>query len=208
MKTVIIDTTKKEAYIIAINDEKICVSVVGKEEKHSENLMGHLEDALKNVGLNVNDVDCYGNVSGPGSFTGIRVGLTTLKAFSVVSNKPIINVSIFDVVAPLIKGVFISQCTSTSLYYANINGVVSDYGVMDKVEIENIDETIYLLEQEQNIINQSYKTITTDEYINLLVNKIKTKYSNKEYDSNPEPFYIQLSQAERNLQKKDEKNEN
>jgi tRNA threonylcarbamoyl adenosine modification protein YeaZ len=51
------------------------------------------------VGLKITDIDYFACGLGPGSFTGMRIGLATIKGLSVVKNKPIIGISTLDILA-------------------------------------------------------------------------------------------------------------
>jgi tRNA threonylcarbamoyladenosine biosynthesis protein TsaB len=62
-------------------------------EEYSAWLLPAVQSVLKAAGLNMEKVDAYAVASGPGSFTGVRVGLTTVKAWSEVYGRPIAGVS-------------------------------------------------------------------------------------------------------------------
>jgi tRNA threonylcarbamoyladenosine biosynthesis protein TsaB len=59
---------------------------------HSERLMTEIDHALKQAGLKVSDIDVFAVSIGPGSFTGLRIGLSTVKGFSYITGKPIVSV--------------------------------------------------------------------------------------------------------------------
>jgi tRNA threonylcarbamoyladenosine biosynthesis protein TsaB len=59
---------------------------------HSERLMTEIDHALKQAGLKVSDIDAFAVAIGPGSFTGLRIGLSTAKGFSYITGKPIVSV--------------------------------------------------------------------------------------------------------------------
>ncbi len=66
---------------------------------HSERLMTGIEQALKQTGLNISDVDVLGVATGPGSFTGLRIGLSTVKGFSYATGKPVVSVPTLEAFA-------------------------------------------------------------------------------------------------------------
>lgn len=66
---------------------------------HSESLLPAIHFLLKSKRLNIKDVDGYALSVGPGSFTGIRIGLSTVKSFSWASGKPIAPVSTLEALA-------------------------------------------------------------------------------------------------------------
>jgi tRNA threonylcarbamoyladenosine biosynthesis protein TsaB len=67
----------------------------------SAQLIPQIANLLKAHGCSKNEVDAYGVASGPGSFTGLRVGLAGIKALAEVTGKPIAAVSVLDAVASL-----------------------------------------------------------------------------------------------------------
>lgn len=60
---------------------------------HSRTLLPIAEDLLKNTGTALTDVDCFAVAQGPGSFTGIRIGVSTVKGLSWAADKPCTGVS-------------------------------------------------------------------------------------------------------------------
>jgi tRNA threonylcarbamoyladenosine biosynthesis protein TsaB len=63
-----------------------------------------IEELLKRHGVELAEIDCYAAASGPGSFTGIRVGLTAVKALAEVHSKPVVAVSNLMALASLAEG--------------------------------------------------------------------------------------------------------
>ena len=66
---------------------------------HSVILMDEIEESLKEAGITLKDVDVFACVVGPGSFTGIRIGVSTAKAFSYAEKKPVLPLTSFQVMA-------------------------------------------------------------------------------------------------------------
>lgn len=202
MKIFGLDTTRKIAKIIIYDDEvdKRYVLSMGDGVKHSEGLFLYIEKALLESGLNINDFDYYSAVTGPGSFTGIRVGMSTIKGFAKVENKKIIPVNIFEIVSHYIKrGVMILNSTSTSCYYAKINGrKVIDAGVVEKTKVADTfsGEKIYALAEERSALNLDVDIDFMDNLDSLYFDAILEK---REVSDEFVPYYLQLSQAERNL---------
>ena len=60
---------------------------------HSRTLLPMAEDLLKNTGYAMTDIDTFAVARGPGSFTGIRIGVSTVKGLSWAADKPCIGVS-------------------------------------------------------------------------------------------------------------------
>ena len=66
---------------------------------HSRTLLPMAEDMLKNAGLSLSDVDLIAVAHGPGSFTGIRIGVSTVKGLAWASDKPCVGVSTLEAMA-------------------------------------------------------------------------------------------------------------
>lgn len=63
---------------------------------HSRTLLPMAEDMLKNAELSLNDVDLFAVAHGPGSFTGVRIGVSTVKGLSWALDKPCVGVSTLE----------------------------------------------------------------------------------------------------------------
>jgi tRNA threonylcarbamoyladenosine biosynthesis protein TsaB len=73
-------------------------------QEYSSWLLPAVDEALKKSGFKRAEMEAYGVASGPGSFTGVRVGLTTVKAWGEVYGKPIVAVSRLEVMAAQAPG--------------------------------------------------------------------------------------------------------
>ncbi|HUI75109.1 MAG TPA: tRNA (adenosine(37)-N6)-threonylcarbamoyltransferase complex dimerization subunit type 1 TsaB [Candidatus Acidoferrum sp.] len=68
-------------------------------EDYSSWLIPACQELLTSAGLRIGEMDAYVAASGPGSFTGVRVGLTTVKAWSEVFGKPVLGISRLEAIA-------------------------------------------------------------------------------------------------------------
>ena len=66
---------------------------------HSERLMLHVDSLLKSARLTLADMDGFAVTTGPGSFTGLRIGLAAVKAMAYAAGKPVAGVGTLDVLA-------------------------------------------------------------------------------------------------------------
>src|SRR5215831_5198810 len=71
----------------------------------SAQLIPQIAELLSKHGLNKTDLDAFAVATGPGSFTGLRVGLAAIKALAEILRKPIITVSLLEVIAAQTKPV-------------------------------------------------------------------------------------------------------
>ena len=74
-------------------------AVVSNQLTHSESALPMTEEAYRRAGLRLEDTDCYAVVAGPGSFTGVRIGVTTVKALAGAAGKPCVAVSALEAMA-------------------------------------------------------------------------------------------------------------
>ncbi len=70
---------------------------------HSERLMPAIDLILGQQGLTIRDVGAFAVAAGPGSFTGIRIGLSTIKSFALATGNPIVSVSTLEALALKLK---------------------------------------------------------------------------------------------------------
>ena len=84
-----IDTSSKYMTVLAAKDGKTFVSYVPDcAMRHSMLLMGEIDKVLSEAELSLNDCDFFSAVVGAGSFTGIRIGISTIKGFCLAAGKP------------------------------------------------------------------------------------------------------------------------
>ena len=67
--------------------------------KHSVTLMSEIENLLEKTQTSLSEIDVFSVVIGPGSFTGIRIGVATVKALAYAYNKKVLPVTSFEVLA-------------------------------------------------------------------------------------------------------------
>jgi tRNA threonylcarbamoyladenosine biosynthesis protein TsaB len=95
-----LDTSSGVTKIAVASGDKLLKSMeVPPDEKRSENLWSDVQSLLTGLDLTIGDVDVFSVCVGPGSFTGLRVGMAAVKGFSAAGGKPIVGVSSFEVAA-------------------------------------------------------------------------------------------------------------
>ena len=95
-----IDTCDSRGSVAVLRDDAVLQVVVhDSAEDYSSWLLPAAGRALKASGVEMRSVDGYAVAAGPGSFTGVRVGLTTVKAWGEVYGKRIAGVSRLEVIA-------------------------------------------------------------------------------------------------------------
>lgn len=69
------------------------------DEKRSENLWSDVQSLLTELDMTIGNVDLFAVCVGPGSFTGLRVGMAAVKGFSVAANKPVVGITSLEAAA-------------------------------------------------------------------------------------------------------------
>ncbi|MFQ6003309.1 MAG: tRNA (adenosine(37)-N6)-threonylcarbamoyltransferase complex dimerization subunit type 1 TsaB [Candidatus Zixiibacteriota bacterium] len=102
MKVLGVDTSTMAAGIGIVEEDEILVEVkFSVKITYSEILLSGIDQALNNVSLEINDMDGFAISIGPGSFTGLRIGLSILKGLSFAMGKPLASVPSLDALACL-----------------------------------------------------------------------------------------------------------
>jgi tRNA threonylcarbamoyladenosine biosynthesis protein TsaB len=101
MKILAIETSTMLGGIAIADDTAGLIAEVRLNVKstHSERLMTEINHVLQQSGLTSHDIDTFGVAIGPGSFTGLRIGLSTAKGFSYATGKPIVSVPTLEAFA-------------------------------------------------------------------------------------------------------------
>jgi tRNA threonylcarbamoyladenosine biosynthesis protein TsaB len=74
-----------------------------RAEHHSRRLLPAIELLLQNVGVSPAEVEAYAVTAGPGSFTGLRVGISTVQGLALALDRPCLGVSTLDVLAARVQ---------------------------------------------------------------------------------------------------------
>lgn len=100
MKLLAIDTSSAYLSLAILKDEKILAKFHKKADmRHSILLVPMIDKLLKKVRLKIKDIDCFAVSIGPGSFTGLRIGVTVVKGMAFALKKRIVVVPTLDVIA-------------------------------------------------------------------------------------------------------------
>ena len=98
MKILGIDTSTMAANVAVLEDDKlICEYTINTKKTHSQKLMPMIENILKLSDLDIKEIDAIAICVGPGSFTGLRIGMATAKAMAHVNNIPLIGVNSLEI---------------------------------------------------------------------------------------------------------------
>lgn len=193
MTRLLVDTSSDYLVIVVAQDSSILASqLIYAGKKMSELLLEQVDNILKSILLTIDDIDEFYAGIGPGSFTGVRIGVALILGLSSGSNKKAYGISSLDVEA-VVSGR--DTLKTASLLKGDY------YAVRDYDFINNMFSPYYL----EAIIDNNIKDYT-------LINNGKSYFPNlmfavqsgKLWDFRAEclPIYLRKSEAEINLDKK------
>ncbi len=99
MNILAMDSTTKKAAVSLKLEDKIVLKEIDNEITHSEKLLPLVDEVLKENNVKIKDIDAFYTTLGPGSFTGVRIGIATVKALAKVLDKKIIGVTSLKLMA-------------------------------------------------------------------------------------------------------------
>lgn len=102
--TMVVDTSSTAASVAVFNEEGVVGEIaVNTGQTHSQKLMPLVHGLMTQLNLNISDLDGYFVCEGPGSFTGVRIGIATVKGFAQPFNKPVQGFSSMFLIASGVK---------------------------------------------------------------------------------------------------------
>lgn len=102
MRVLALDATTRQGSVALVDDDTIVDERPGDAARsHAERLPGELLALVDARGLALDAVDLFAVASGPGSFTGLRIGIATIQGLAFVTNRPVVAVSTLEAVAQL-----------------------------------------------------------------------------------------------------------
>lgn len=104
--------TATQGCSVAVSENEFLIAGFSlyKKETHSKHLMSMMDNVLSVSGLTLSEIDGFAVTRGPGSFTGLRIGLSTVKGLADVTGKPVVSVSSLDALAFGLEGFSCSIC--------------------------------------------------------------------------------------------------
>ena len=93
--------TSSQALCVAIKTDSYFESRTseGRSLQHSEKLMPTVLELCRNAGIETKDIDLFACTRGPGSFTGLRIGMAAFKGMAYAAGKPLVSVSTMEILA-------------------------------------------------------------------------------------------------------------
>ncbi|MFW5780892.1 MAG: tRNA (adenosine(37)-N6)-threonylcarbamoyltransferase complex dimerization subunit type 1 TsaB [Bacillota bacterium] len=190
MNFLALDTTMDSiAIALSYNNKAITKTVNEGKKRHNSQLLPAVEEILFENGIDLSDIDAFGVVVGPGSFTGIRVGVATINAMSFALKKPVVEMTSLELVRtkyPLEDILSLIYCLNDNYYGGYFKDDKVEYFAITKNELDTMPQKKVFIE-------------TCDPV--LLFDTMKQKCKKKSFVSRAKPFYLKKSSAERENEK-------
>ena len=218
MKILAIDTSSKICSCAILEDEKVIDEInLDNGRTHSENLLPIMSELLERNNIDLKEIDLISCCVGPGSFTGIRIGVASIKAIAEVHNIKIASVTSLETLARIDE----SEKIKVAMIDARNNQVYcgifdEEYNQTEELIADDIFNVIEILKKYENVIcigdgAEIHKEKILENIPNVEFSKMNNqsaalggkiaykKYVNqdlKDADSIT-PIYLRKSQAER-----------
>ena len=217
-----VDCSSKQSSVCIMKDDRVIYTAVqATNTTHSQNFLPMIQGALTVCSLTPKDVDLYAVTLGPGSFTGLRIGLAAIKGMASANNTACIGVSSLKALAKAVDldGIVIPvfDARRRQVYGCVMDGdnVICDDFCRDVSVLEKYMDTeknVYFVGDGKTLCYNTYKG-----YSNVKPNSIELPciaqgaclLAKAEYELNGaktqfdlSPSYLRLSQAEREMKEK------
>jgi tRNA threonylcarbamoyladenosine biosynthesis protein TsaB len=127
VRVLAVDTTTERGSVAVTEDDSVCGEVrLVRPGGHSRHLLPALDFLLGSLGLRPEDIEAFAVTTGPGSFTGIRVGLSTVQGLALGAGRPCLGMSALHVLAARTAGVAPISVVLMDAYRGEVYGAVYD----------------------------------------------------------------------------------
>ena len=100
MRVLSLDTATTSCSVAVIQDRSLLAEVtIDVGQTHAKHLMGMIDKAVDLSGLSIEAMDGFAVTRGPGSFTGLRIGIASIKGLAMATDKPLVGVSTLETLA-------------------------------------------------------------------------------------------------------------
>jgi tRNA threonylcarbamoyladenosine biosynthesis protein TsaB len=170
MLTIAFDTSSKTAAVAILNDDVIVYDIIiNTGLNHSEILLPAINQACLQARLKIQDIDLFVCTLGPGSFTGLRIGASTLKGLMMATGRPAVGVSALKALAmniPCCPKLICSMMDAgrgqvyLACYRYNDDGLLTQIAKDEVIDLQNILPAI-----DQDVIFVGDGAIKYSEYL-------------------------------------------
>lgn len=225
MKILAIDTSTTHSSCSVMEDNNIVGDFsINQSMSHNEILLVMVDEVLKKLNIDIEDIDLFVAVTGPGSFTGIRIGVTVVKALAMALNKPIVAVNTLEALSFGIfsdkKKIPLIDARGERVYYgvyeriSNTNIVAPALLTIDELLEEFSDKGEFVfagdcvnLYKDRILKNKNFEI--TPACLNSCISRNACVIGKHKFESgdisdcfNLSPEYVRLSQAQRDMENK------
>lgn len=190
-----IDTSSRYLTVVAQKGGKTVVRHLADcAMRHSVILMDEIDAALNEAGLRAEECDFFAAVTGPGSFTGIRIGIASAKGFALAAGKPLLGVTSFDLIAYNVKNERFAVVIDAAHSYYYVCGynkdknVISEPAYLSGEAVKNLGLPLYGFE---DLPFDNYLKLDIKNCLHPAICRNESKLSD-----NIEALYVRKSQAE------------
>ncbi len=204
MKVLYIDTTTSYLYTGIVVDGKLIVEIKKEFGKDlSRQALSKISDMIKQAKLKPTDIDKIMVVNGPGSFTGIRVGVTIAKTFAYTLKKEVITLLSLEAMAISNKNEKVFKVPIIDARRGYIYGAIYNQENIPVLKPQYISlealksATNHLLEDFEYISNQEFTDLKVESYnpnIEKIVNTLISREGTNPHAVNP--VYLKQTEAE------------
>lgn len=189
MKILSIDTASNICGVSILEDAKLIYTLdTNTGRTHSENLMPMIQEAFEKTNLSLKDIDLLVCDKGPGSFTGIRIGISTIKAFHDSLNIPCIGISSLESLAYNLKNNLnnkyvcsIIDCKNDNCYFALYENQTDSLETLIEPQAESISSALSILNSYCNDTLENNSLCFVGDGSEIYQNEIKEIFSNANF---------------------------
>jgi tRNA threonylcarbamoyladenosine biosynthesis protein TsaB len=100
MKILAVDTATRHCSVAICQDIALLAeTTLFRQQTHSKHLLDMIHRTICLSGIKLNEIDAFAVTRGPGSFTGLRIGLSCVKGMAYALNKPVVSISSLEILA-------------------------------------------------------------------------------------------------------------
>ena len=214
-----VDCSSKQGSVAVVRDGKpLYQCVYDSNMTHSQNLLSLIENAVTICGMGKKDIDLFAVTLGPGSFTGLRIGLALVKGMAMALDKPCVGVSSLKAMAECVDldGVVIPcfDARRGQVYRCIMDGkeIIADDDCIMAADMEQFvkdcTKYIYFVGDGKDVCYNKFKEYENVKPHSVLIPCIAygacllAENMPQQTHFELSPSYLRLSQAERELKEK------
>lgn len=182
MKILAIDTSSSVCSTALLENENIIdENNLDNGRTHSENLMPLIEELLNRNNISLKEINLIAVTVGPGSFTGIRIGISTIKPMSEIYNIPIASVTSLETLARNDESnknkIVLIDARNNQVYAGVFN---KEYDLLEEYMADDINEVVKTIKKYENSIIIGDAGILHKEFLKENIKNVEFSNKNKQ----------------------------